>query len=431
MKKNLATVTAVTNMLRTNSIIVEVGGSIRRITLDKLIDAINGGNEALLRAVAWGVPIKQAIQSSPNYGRVGNLDMWAEYKSKCGRYLVTTAGKAAKLSKTNSGVYADGTTLDETKGHIMVKFPRLYYRVQTDSVSGIPILWMSQIPIGGKFIEQRVDGAYKASMSGSALASKSGVAPAGSKTINAFWTAAQVNGEDWGLSDYEFQKLLIMLQLSEYGNTNIQAVLGNGLTGTNNGSDYTTPLGFLNGSTKSLGDSFGAISHPWTTSGGVAVENATDVSVLGIENPYAQQWEMRQGIYCGISANAGQTGTEVFLYQGNRMPTSAELTTHPSGDYRQLVRPTSNGYVKSIALGEFFDIFPATVGGGSTEYWCDYCYVDTAGGQLVLFGGHAHLGASCGLASAYSRSAWSDSDANFGSRLAYYGKLTEVPGAEI
>lgn len=430
-RKSLATVDVTTTLLRTNSIVVEVGGSIKRITLDKLIDAINSGDEQLLRSVAWGVPIKQATQSSSNYGFVGNRTMWAEYKSHCGRYLVKNNGHAAKLAKNNSGIFADGTTLDETIGHVMTKFPRLYFRVQTDSVSNEPILWMSQIPIGGHYIEQHVDGAYKASMSGSALTSRSGVAPAGSKTINSFWTAAQVNGKDWGLSNYEFQKLLVMLLLSEYGNTNVQAVLGNGLTGTNNSSDYTTPLGFLNGSTKSLGDSFGAIAHPWTTSGGVAVENATDVSVLGIENPYAQQWEMRQGVYCGISANAGQTGTEVFLYEGNRMPTSAELTTHPAGDYRQLVRPSSDGYVKSIALGEFFDIFPATVGGGSTSYWCDYFWQNTASGQLVLFGGRANHGSYCGLVCAYSFDAWSYSNSSFGSRLAYYGKLTEMSGAEL
>ena len=78
------------------------------------------------------------------------------------------------------------------RGHV------LYYRVQTDSVSGLPVLWLSMLPIGGEFIGganggmYNCIGAYKGSMSGSALVSRSGVAPAGSKTINAFWTAAQV-----------------------------------------------------------------------------------------------------------------------------------------------------------------------------------------------------------------------------------------------
>lgn len=38
--------------------------------------------------------------------------------------------------------------------------------------------------------------------------------------------------------------------------------------------------------------------------------------------------------------------------------------------------------------------------------------------RLVLFGGNAHYGASCGLAYAHSDSAWSDSTAAVGSRLA-------------
>ena len=38
--------------------------------------------------------------------------------------------------------------------------------------------------------------------------------------------------------------------------------------------------------------------------------------------------------------------------------------------------------------------------------------------QLVLWGGNAGNGASCGLASAYSSYAWSSSPANLGSRLA-------------
>ena len=184
--KNLATAAQVQTMLRTNSVFVEIDGSIRRISLDNLMSSINEGNEQLLRQVAWGVPIKDTIQSSPVWGRVGNLDMWEEYKSLSGRYLVTNDGKAAKLSTVNSGVFADGTALNESLGHIMVYAPRLYFLVKNDEVAGIPYLWMSMLPIGGHYIEAPCIGAYKGSMSGSALVSRSGVAPAGSKTINAF-----------------------------------------------------------------------------------------------------------------------------------------------------------------------------------------------------------------------------------------------------
>ena len=51
--------------------------------------------------------------------------------------------------------------------------------------------------------------------------------------------------------------------------------------------------------------------------------------------------------------------------------------------------------------------------------------------QLVLWGGTAPNGATCGLASAYSNGAWSYSYAAVGSRLAYFGNLTFVSGASL
>lgn len=429
--KNLATAAQVQSMLRTNSVFVEIDGSIRRITLDNLMSAINEGNEQLLRQVAWGVPIKDTIQSSPVWGRVGNLDMWEEYKSLSGRYLVTNDGKAAKLSTVDSSVYADGTTLDESVGHIMVYAPRLYYLVKTDEVAGIPYLWMSMLPIGGHYIEAPCIGAYKGSMSGSALVSRSGVPPTGAKTINAFWNAAQVNGKNWGLINYDHRKFMMMLQLSEYGNPSAQATLGTGVGGTNNDwVDWSTPLTWNMGSTKSLGDAFGKVDKAWTNSAGTAVQNACHVSLMGIEDPYFLQWEMSQGVYCGSANNAAQDGTEIFIYEGNRMPSSSELATHPDGDYRQLTRLTTEGYISQMILGEYFDIFAKKLGGGGTSYWGDYSYAN-ATGQLVCWGAGADSGACAGLGFAGSNYAWSASTSSVGSRLAYYGNLTFMSGSEL
>lgn len=428
--KSLATAAPVQEIIRTNSIFVEVDGSIRRITLDKFIDAINSGETELLRSVAWGIPIKQAIQSSSDWGRVGNLDMWEQFKSECGRYLVKNNGHAAKLSKTNSGVYADGTPLDESIGHVMFNAPRIYYRVAIDAINQVPYLWMSMIPIGGHFIDCTV-GAYKASMSGSALTSRSGVAPAGSKTITDFWNAAQVNGKDWGLQSYDHRKFMMMLLLSEFGNPNSQAVLGNGVCGSNNQwSDWSTPLTWSLGATKSLGDAVGKIDISWTNSSGTAVLNANHVSLFGIEDPWALQWEFTQGIYCGSANNDGQDGSEVFIYEGNRLPSASELASHPEGDYRQLTRLTSEGFIQRMTLGDYFDLVPSQHGGGGSSYWGDYHYANTTG-QVVLWGGHATYGAYAGLVYPDSSNAWSASSSFFGSRLAYYGDLVIMSGAQL
>lgn len=431
-KKNLGTAHTVTTMANKNTILIEVGGSIRRITLENLINAINEGENELLHSVAWGIPLKQN-QSSPAWGRIGNLQLWEEYKSRAGRYLVTNTGKAAKLAVNNSGVYADGTTLDETKGHVMTVFDDLYYLVKTDYTTGITYLWMSFIPIGGHCIKRPVIGAYKGSMSGSALTSRSNHTIAGTKTITEFWNAAQVNGKSWGLTNYEHRKFMMMLALSEYGNPNIQACLGNGVTGTNNNwVDWETPINTLKtGATKSLGDIFGTVPCNYTMNNGTAVTDATRVSVMGIEDPYGWQWEMIQGVYCGKSENSGQTGAEVFIYEGNRMPTNVELSTHPEGQYRQIERISSEGYISKETLGEYFDLFPTEVGGGSTSNWTDYTYANIASGQLVLWGGSAYDGAYCGLAYATSGNAFSLSNPLVGARLAYYGELEFCNGAEI
>ena len=325
---------------------------------------------------------------------------------------------------TNSGVYADGTTLNENLGHVMVHFPKLYYRVQEDAVTGIPYLWMSLIPIGGHFIPEANIGAYKGSISGSALVSRSGVAPAGSRTIESFWSAAQANGTKWGLINYQHKQLMMMLLMSEYGNPNAQAVLGAGITGES-GGDWSAAASMLTGLTKSLGDAFGKVDITY----GSCV-NPCRVSVLGIEDPYGWQWEFPQGIYCGSSNNTGQTGNEVFIYEGNRMPSAGELASHPNGDYRQLTRLTSEGYIHTETVGESFDLVPTSHGGGGTQYWGDYHYAN-ATGQVLLWGGVAYYGAYCGLACASSNNAWSASLASIGSRLAYYGELTVMSGREL
>lgn len=427
--KNLGAAPYVTNMLRSNSVLVEIGGATRRIKLDDLMNAINQGDEQLLRQVAWGVPLKQTTQSSPSWGRIGNISMWEEYKRNSGRFLVTPSGKAAKLSPTYSGGYADGTNLDESIGNVMEITPRLYYLVKQDAVTGIPYLWMSQMPIGGHYIEQTVMGAYIGSMSGSALVSRSGMSPAGSRQITSFWSAAQIHGKSWGLTDYDHVRKMVMFGLSEYGNTNIQAMLGYGVCGSENKDLWGEASKLKTGATKNLGDGFGKINISVVNGSNVGV-NCSRVNLLGVEDWYGWLWHMIQGVYYGSNDNSSQNGTEVFIYEGNRMPTSSELTTRPNGKYRQLTRLTSSNYIQELVLGEFFDVIPKRHGGGSTSYWCDYNYANNTG-QLCLWGGSAYDGSYCGLVYSYSRNAFSDSSAHFGARLAYYGPVTFVNGKEI
>ena len=430
VRKNLASAPDTTSILQDDYVFVRQGNSVKRITLENFENSMNAGDAELLREVAWGVQIKQHTQSSPQWTAVGNQTMKAEFLSTIGRFLLTNNGKAAKLSVANSGVFADGTTLNEALGHVMFISPRkLYYRCIVDAQTGTTTIWWSMLPIGGKhFRENMCFGAYKGSMSGSALVSRSGVAPAGSKTINQFWTAAQVNGANFGLADVEARKFMIMLNLMQYANPNCQTNIGYGVGGSSQKDLWAAAASLLTGATKSLGDACGKIDIT-LTNGNVTGDDCSRVSLFGIEDAWNWQWEMVQGIFFGSTSN-GQAGTEAFLYEGNRMPSAAELAGTPAGDFRQLVRPTSSNWVQEMILGEFFDILPSVLGGGSTSYWCDY-YYGNATGQLGLWGGSANTGPLSGLGYAYSHHAWSYSDAHVGSRLAYYGPIEFVSGAEL
>ena len=104
------------------------------------------------------------------------------------------------------------------------------------------------------------------------------------------------------------------------------------------------------------------------------------------------------------------------------MPTSDELTTQPSGAFRQLTRPTSSGNVYALQMGDHFDVLPAKKGSGG---WSDYHWANTTG-QLLLWGGSAGSGSFCGLAFSLSDHAFSYAFSNFAARLAYYGVATVV-----
>lgn len=436
MANDLAKVGAVNSMLASDCVMVEIGGSIKRISVKDFMNSIQTGSLNLSQ-YAWGIPIYQSPSSktSPEWGRVGNLDMWAQYKETAGRYLLTQDGRLAKLSKTNSGLFADGTVVDETKGNIMFHAHRLYYLVKTDAVTGIPYLWLSLLPIGGHYIESPCFGAYKADVISDKLVSRSGRVPKGGLTISQFWAKARANGNDYGLSCYDHRRLMMMLQLSEYGNPNCQDKIGYGVGGSAGGDFWGTAFKLTTGATKTLGDSCGSIpidALPDATAGRPASVNSSRVSLFGIEDGWNWQHEMTQNIYFGKSENTGQTGKEVFLYEGNRMPTDAELATKPAGDYRKLERIDGEGYVNKMALGEHFDLIAqSTTGGGSNNYWCDYFWRNLATGQLCLFGGSANYGSSSGLACVVSIAAFSDAYADCGARLAYYGKTQYVNGADL
>lgn len=388
----------------------------------KRISKKNISVETELNRMAWGI-ILNPNSANAELSVVGNYALWTEFKESIGRYQMNNSGKAIKLHPLDSSKYIDGTDIDTSKGHIMVHVPDLYYKVVEQS-NGNSILWMSARSIGGHAIHTSGEGngswigAYIGREVNGALVSKPSLNPTRSKTISSFFATAQVNGPDFGLSDYEHRQLMMMLYLSEYHNENSQACLGYGMNG--NANNWVAGVyNALTGETATLGDGCGSVAFH---SDDEATANACHISLFGIEDPYGWYWEMIQGCYFGNSGNEAQTGSEMFVYKGNRMPTSDELTTQPSGAFRQLTRPTSSGNVYALQMGDHFDVLPGKLGSGG---WSDYHWANTTG-QLLLWGGNAVDGSECGLAYSYSNFAFSYADSYLAARLAYYGVATVV-----
>lgn len=424
-----------TAMTQDNAILVEIDGKPQRVKLSDFANIVQQEG-TILQQIAWGIPLKEI--SSTAWGVVGNTLLRDAYEAKCGRYFVKNDGSACKLKTTQMGdasagtvTAADGTTIDQTTGHIMHIAPRLYYLVKT--IDGTPYVWLSEMPISKNCLET-ADGyicqgafpAYVGTVAGtsSCLTSRMGVVPSNNQSISTFFARAQNNGSFWGLTNYDVYRWRWLYGVGHYGNTNIQAQLGNGCCGT--GDNWSAASAETTGKTAALGDAWGNVALASGTS-------ASHVNLGGIEDPYGLRWEMLQGIFFGNSGNTTQTGSEVFIYKGNRMPSSTELASHPAGEYRQTTRQTgsSGSYVTKMLLGENFDLLAsAKSGGGSSSYYADAEYCNDTG-QLCLVGGDAFYGLYCGLAFVYSSVAFSDAYASLGSRLAYYGKLTFKDGRNM
>lgn len=373
-----------------------------------------------LSSVCWGILLKQSV-STICQGLVGERSLYTAFEAKIGRYLLKPDGTAKKLKTDDSTKYVDGTAIDETEGDVMVRIPQFYYKV-VDNGNGTCTLWGSETEFSGCYtMPEQWIGAYFGYVTGQCLRSRSGYNPTRSQTISSFHSLAKNIGSNYGLTDYKARQTMMMLFMWKYNTTNSQdpQCMGYGMAGSD--SNWTTEVqAELTGRTTTLGDACGGVA--FTATGTLA----SHISLYGIEDPCCWFWEMIQGCYFGSSANSpAQTGTEIFLYEGNRMPSSSELTTHPEGNYRQLTRLTSAGYPKTMPLVSQFDLFATAYGGGTSSYWYDHCFASTTG-QLLLFGGLALDGAYCGLVRAYSNDAFTFSHSNVAARLAFYGQVTIV-----
>ena len=375
-------------------------------------------NSAIPSTVVGALASSFTLEQNSNPAFVVNNRGAAElYQSQMGGYaFFIKDGKvyAAKLNGADWTKFADGTaftTALEQVCETMVHVPDCHFKGE-----GKTLHFGGTVPIdGGKvFDSPHWVGAYKIWYDTSGKAhSRPDKAPKHSQTMSQFWAAAQLLGSEWGLANYGFHCLINALFQARYGNLNSQSVIGAGFQTSSWEAARDVPMGLL----KHLGDGSGNVYYTDATIG-----DQYPVKLFGFEDLWGKLWEFRPGIRFYMDDDV----RKAVVYSGNQVSNTAT-----GREFVCSVQSASGAYVKSMECGEYWDMIAQNVtGGGSTTYYCDGYWAAT-GGQLLYVGGHANLGAPCGLASAASVDAFSRSASYIGARLAFYGEPEIVSGAQL
>ena len=295
----------------------------------------------------------------------------------------------AYLRDDNSNYYEDGTAakLDGTEGDVMVDFPEFFYKwEQVDSNKFRYRFALYNVDGTFKHVPRSLVGAYKGYVASSKLYSRSGVTPTASKSTTEFDTYATARGTGYQRIDFQQHCVIAFMLYARYGNRNLQAVLGAG--GAMYDSNNTT------GSTNSRGIQ------------DTVKETANYVNGLGIEGVFGCLLEWVKG----VSIN-------------NRVWT----ITDPDGSTREVNAGTTDGWITNVAAeaGPYFDMVPTAVGGSETTHYADY-YWQSSSNSLVLARSNNSSLPNGGVAYANANFDASNSDTNYGSRLAFRGVIREA-----
>lgn len=384
--------------------LIVVDGALRRLSLGDLQKMM--GNNIFYPTIT----LEQS--SNPKFA-LPTPFMADMYQRAMGGYMMKVVnGKAyaAKLDASTWEFFADGTKVDDaSKYETMVHVPDCHFKAENKTLQ-----FGGLFPIaGGKtFDSPNWVGAYEMYVDGNGVGhSRPNVAPSHSRTMSAFWDCAQKLGSNFGLANYGFQCLIEALGQVSFGYLNTQSVIGAGFQSGSWEECRDVPMGKC----ISLGDGSGNVLYNDATLG-----NQYPVKLFGFEDLWGKLWEFRPGIRFNMD---GDTRYAV-VYSGNRASNTA--------DGRKFTVPSSaNGeYITKKTLGAYWDAFPQAVGGGDSTYYCDGFWASTSG-ELLLVGGSAGYGSRCGLSCALSYLGFSDSRANIGARLAFYGNPTIVSGSEL
>lgn len=352
--------------------------------------------------------------STTTLERGGNLDIITNLTSKFKRCLALPqddgSAAIAYLNSTDSNKWEDGSTVNRTGAYhhvyYMVHFPKYYYRTELVSIGKFK-LYISDRKLTDSYKEERecLIGVFEAYNTDGKLTSRPDTTSTGNQTIETFFNQAQTNGLNWGLIDYRAHKTIANLFCAKYGNTNIS---------TDNSSIPCS------GGTRSWDGSTGATVSLGNRDG----KSSKSSNFLGLEDCYYGKYEFVQGINI--------IDRQWIVYDGG-LKVNTDLSGLTSAGYtnvRQIVASSSSNtaasssnWITGIAHGEYADIMPTYVSGGSdTTYYADYYYQNT-GNRVLLRSGYSDVESLCGVFFSDADAGSSNSYSYVGSRLGFYGNI--------
>lgn len=355
----------------------------------------------------------------------GNRNVIESLRSKFKRCIAKPYGDDAALisycNEENSANWPDGSAIDidlSRKENRMVYFPK-YYHKTVERSPGIWRTYISEQQIDGDYIEEpeMLLSTFEAyTNTDGTLMSVWGVASTASQTMATFISQAKSNGPLWSIGDYRSHATIARMFCAYYKTTNIST------------SNSAIPC---SGGTKRYNYGVtGATITLGNRDGKKATTNDTSyysTNFLGLEDCYYSKWEFVQG----INILKGK----YVVYDGGSFPDKdvAELEAAGATNIRVVgyePNPAAtdgyNGWTKAVAQGKYGDVVPTAHGGSETTYYSDYSWFNPTGNRIFLRSGGSDYGSRCGVFLANANSASSASWADFGARLAFYGKIVVV-----
>lgn len=366
---------------------------------------------------AYGIEYDTTV-SSHKCTRIGNLNLHRELpiQSKMRRCLLLDDGRVNYyLSNNDSTKKEDGTDANLTgaDGQVMVEIPQHYRKFETVGTKIRCLISETNLE-GYTEVPKAYISAYEASLDKTTSTYKLssvvnntaafrggndnaewdgtyrsllGMPYTNNTSLTNFRKYARNRGSiNWNCSVYEVRKTICWLYLVEYADFHSQDYyksqltvdgyrqggLGKGVTylsgSTLSGYNSWNPI-ITCGYTNSLGNNTGIKTYTLPTEYDTTKTVTTDViSYRGIENVFGHMNELLDG--CKLRPAIFNTDEKDSFYVCEN-PTNYQDKDSTNYVLRGIC-PKDAGYIKALIVGEYGEIAPAKVQGGTNEYMCDY-----------------------------------------------------------